>query len=120
MSDAEAALQRPKAPARRGRRHVPRTCACAAITRPSSRTPSRGIPVDDFSRASSPSAFADLVGAPVSLSSRTLQPLVVLLALQAELVDELRVGLKCVGQLDGERLRVDLRIVDGHLDLKRP
>src|SRR4249919_566042 len=54
------------------------------------------------------------------LSSRALQPLVILLALEAELVDEFRVGLDALRQADGERLRVDLRVVDRQLDLERP
>ena len=53
------------------------------------------------------------------LSARALQPLVIFFALEAELVDQLRVGLKVLRQVDGERPRVDLGIVDRQLDLER-
>src|SRR5215467_4515908 len=56
---------------------------------------------------------------PALLSPRPLEPFVVLLALGAELVDEFGIGLERLAERDGERLRVDLRIVDRHLDVHR-
>src|SRR5258705_2473512 len=52
------------------------------------------------------------------LSARALQPLVIVFALEAELVDQLRVGLEGLRQVDSERPRVDLGIVDRQLDLE--
>src|SRR5262249_37717722 len=51
---------------------------------------------------------------------RSLQPVVIPLALGAELVDELRIGLELLREGDCEWLRVDLRIVDRDLNLERP
>src|SRR6185436_13910999 len=53
-------------------------------------------------------------------SSRPLHPLVRLFVLEAELVDQFRIELDVLAQLDGERLRVILRIVDGELDVECP
>ena len=52
------------------------------------------------------------------LSARALQPLVIFFALEAELVDQLRVRLEVLRQVDGERPRVGLGIVDRQLDLE--
>src|SRR5262245_894971 len=49
------------------------------------------------------------------LCPRPLQPFVVLLALGAELIDQLGVGLEAFAQRDRKRFGVDLRIVDGQL-----
>src|SRR2546426_1219448 len=54
------------------------------------------------------------------LPARSLQPLVIFLALEAELVDQFRVGFETLRQVDGEQLRVDLRIVNRQLDLECP
>src|SRR5262245_15559583 len=53
------------------------------------------------------------------LAARALQPFVILLSLEAKFVDELGVGLEALRESDGERLRVNLRIVNGQLDLHR-
>src|SRR5437667_1731804 len=55
---------------------------------------------------------------PGLLPPRALQPLVILLALEAKLVDEIRVRFQAVGQVHGERLRVHLRIVNREFDFE--
>src|SRR5689334_13556673 len=53
------------------------------------------------------------------LSPRSLHPLVRLLVLQTELVDQIRIELDVLRERHGERLRIVLRIVDRQLDLER-
>src|SRR6267154_4899818 len=44
----------------------------------------------------------------------------VLLVLQANIIQQLRIGCKDLRNLDGPRLRVGLRIIDRELDFQRP
>src|SRR5690349_1549624 len=55
-----------------------------------------------------------------SLSTGSLHPLVRLLVLQTELVDELGVHFKSLPHLHGERAGIHLRIVDGDFEFERP
>src|SRR5438034_6258578 len=80
------------------------------------------LPAESYERASSTSFHATLREPirilPPLLTAQALQPVVVLLALQAKLVDEIRVGFQGLGQVDGKRLRVHLRIVNREFDLE--